>query len=319
MATLIAAVTHQQLLAQAVDSLKGNGTLVGPDTSESNLSGLRYLELQNVTFVLENPRARLVHAPHFDSPRAAMRALWLISGSSRIDGLQVLFPAITQFTDDGASLTGSAVGNRIIGDQQSTGGKPQIHGILDRLRFSPNTRRATVTQYLPVDAVRRSVDIPCLLSLSWSIRSGRLCCTSVMRANNLVRLLSYNVYEYTLLTECLARELGVDVGRHHHHVISLHAYEPDYSELSTISERIQAADPPAPMVSMPQSDVSPFDSARTAHDALLALVDTTDGAMAAQIVNRTRDALDSYWYGMFELVLRAGIEASRFRFRWSLA
>ena len=300
MTSHVAATSAHQLYADALELVYREGRVIEPDRSESNQGEHEYLEVDHVMLELADSRDRLVTSRDFSFARAALRFLWIIAGCEDAEPLESLFPRVTRFADDGIHLTGSAVGARL---QSNDGCTSQLDGVLRRLRDNPTTRRATAVAWLPKDASRRSVDIPCLLTLSWHIRDGKLLGTSVMRANNVVRLLPYNLFEYTMLTECLASELGIEVGSHHHHVISLHAYKPDIQRLGDLGGYVRTASPPLPMAPMPMDD-RPLDQARKAWQIvseIIIAIRRSDASNAKRMIN-TASELNPYWLALVRAI-----------------
>jgi hypothetical protein len=117
-----------------------------------------------------------------------------------------------------------------------------------------------------------------------------------MRANNVVRLLPYNLFEYALLTEAIATGLGLTPGALRHHVLSLHAYEPDLARLGLIAQRAATATTPPAMPPMP-SDREPFEQAALAYDLTRATLDRLKVGEVDQAVAYFRNThnMHEYW------------------------
>src|SRR5207302_676113 len=131
-------------------------------------------------------------------------------------------PKVKGFTDDGISVPGSSYGRRIV---QVRPGLDQLGSAISRLKDDPSSRRAAVTIYQPEDAVRESKDIPCAFGLFYHVRGGELYATLSMRSNNAVQLLPFNVFEFSLLAEVVACELGVPLGPLVYQAASMHVYD----------------------------------------------------------------------------------------------
>lgn len=56
-----------------------------------------------------------------------------------------------------------------------------------------------------------------------------------MRSNNVWTLLPYNIFEFTLLAEFMAADLGVALGTYHHHAVSMHLYANNLDEAAVRS------------------------------------------------------------------------------------
>jgi thymidylate synthase len=70
------------------------------------------------------------------------------------------------------------------------------------------------------------------------IRGGKLEAVGYMRANDAYRGIVSDVFSFTFIQELIARELGVEVGRYHHSVGSLHIYEADIAAVESVLEHV---------------------------------------------------------------------------------
>ncbi|MGE4013259.1 MAG: thymidylate synthase, partial [Alphaproteobacteria bacterium] len=88
----------------------------------------------------------------------------------------------------------------------------------------PSTKRAFLPIFAPHDLARAADtnDLPCAGSLHFAFANGTLNSTVYMRANDAAKLLAYNLFEFSLLAECLAARLGVTLGVHVHSAASMH-------------------------------------------------------------------------------------------------
>jgi hypothetical protein len=207
----------------------GERVATGPSESIGSLRPTR--ELLNSSFVLTNPRRRLLanKVRRFNVMTAVARFIWMMSASERLDEIEPYEPRVGYFSDNGRTVPGSNTGKRIFRARPDV---DQLGAVIRLLREDPATRRAAVAIYHPEDAGRRSRDIPCAFGMFFMMRGGRLNATAVMRSNNAWGLLPYNVFEFTLLAEIVASELGVDVGEYHHFAGSMHIYETDFDRVS---------------------------------------------------------------------------------------
>jgi thymidylate synthase len=80
------------------------------------------------------------------------------------------------------------------------------------------------------------------------VRDGRIDATVYMRSNDIFLGLPYDLFVFTMLQELFAAELGLDVGRYHHMVGSLHLYETDIERAKRLlSDRSQLSFEMPPM------------------------------------------------------------------------
>jgi thymidylate synthase len=202
--------------------------------SKSVGSNRKFKEILNYHFVLEYPMQRLLNSSNrsFKLPGAIARFVWMMAANNRLADIEFYWGnKITPFTDDGYTIPGSSYGARMF---NSSPGLDQIEHIIKRLKQDHSTRRAAVSIYLPVDAIRESKDIPCTFGLFYHIRENKLISTVVMRSNNAFILLPYNLFEFSLLAEIIAKEVGVEMGAMHYHAMSMHVYSENYEQAQKI-------------------------------------------------------------------------------------
>jgi thymidylate synthase len=68
-------------------------------------------------------------------------------------------------------------------------------------------------------------DSPCALALQFFIRQDRLDAVGMMRSNDAIWGLPYDVFLFTMLQELLASQLGVSLGSYTHIAGSMHLYD----------------------------------------------------------------------------------------------
>jgi len=110
----------------------------------------------------------------------------------------------------------------------------------------PDTKRATITLYDMSDLERiDSCDIPCTTSITFMPRGNILHMTVCMRANDVVKLMPYNIFEFSLLQECMAARVGMEAGSYWHTAVSAHLrgtnfdFIPSFVAESHLSRRME--------------------------------------------------------------------------------
>lgn len=153
--------------------------------------------------------------------------------------------------------------------------------------------------------MRESQDIPCTMAMTCHLRAGRLFTTVNMRSNNALRLLPYNLFEFTMLAELIAAELNVELGPYWHAVSSLHVFE---SELDPAVSIYSSPEDPAAeakrMVEMPRGR-GIFEEAAALVESearLRANVVARDWASLAELVKQAEEELPPYWFGLFSVL-----------------
>jgi thymidylate synthase len=194
---------------------------VSAPTSMNNSRAIK--EVLNTTARWLEPRRRLFATkypdPKFRVGLAVARFFYMLSGSNELDPIAFYSPTVSKFSDDGITLPGSSYGHRIFGTAADGG---QFERIASLISARPDTKRAQIAIYGEADAGRDSKDIPCVNGLVFMPRHGQLHCTLQMRANDAFRLLPYNLFEFSLLAECMAAQTGLKLGIFYHTAASLH-------------------------------------------------------------------------------------------------
>lgn len=204
-------------------------------------------ELRYATFVLENPRNRIVNASTFQIEDAIPRAvLCTLSDEICVKAVGFYNPKAYEFCDNGVTIP-SNYGYRI----RHLNNVNQIDEVIHLLKQDPCSRRATIHIHATGDSEIRYA--PCINSLHFLIRNSALECQSFWRSENALTLLPMNIFEFTMLQELIASELGLPLGRYIHTVSSLHYYLDDQSKLEQTLDALLDCEYPKPM-----NEMTPF-------------------------------------------------------------
>ncbi len=283
---------------QTVRDVTQHGAAVSSEGSRHGSS----TEILGYTTGMTNPRARIgAGNRHLNTVAAVARFVWLVSGSDRLEDIAYYENKVRGFTDDGLSVPGSSYGKRIFNPSPGTN---QMRGVLDELRERPDSRRAATVVWLPEDAVRRdSHDIPCTFGLFFHVRDGGLIMTTVMRSNNAVTFLPYNFFEFSMIGEIVATELGVRFDRYVHWAASMHFFEQPASE----REKILATTGPQAieMPEMPEGAAMEMAYELARHEAKLRHASTLEEV--EKVAANAREALGEYWAGLFDVLHAYGL------------
>lgn len=205
----------------------------------------------NYAFTLSSPLDRLT--PKLRLHVAVARFVWMMAANNRLADIAFYEPKVSSYTDDQLTVPGSNYGMRL---RQPQPGLDQVKGAIARLKSEKEKRRAAVVIFHPVDAARDSKDIPCAFGMMLHARNGRLDATLLMRSNNAVTLLPFNIFEFSLLMEALAVEADLELGSLYYFAGSMHLYEPMAGRAADFVGELAAVSPP--MAPMPRN-VSPLD------------------------------------------------------------
>ncbi|WP_103961363.1 thymidylate synthase [Nonomuraea solani] len=255
-------------------------------------------ELRNHGFTVPDTRDRLLFDTRFNLRAAVGRFAWMMSGSDRLADIMYYDPNARRFTDDGLTVPGSCDGARILYPRR---GVDQLRGVIRALREDATSRRATMAIYHPEDAVRQSRDIPCILSTTFHIRDGLLHTTTVLRSSNAARVLPADLFLYSLVSEIVAAEVGVEPGSYHQFAISSHIYDEDVE----LAEAIVGSEPGrarAVMAAMPRGSALRDVAVLLDHERTMRAAVTLDRRAVGELLRRIDGELPPYWQD-FSLVL----------------
>lgn len=171
--------------------------------------------------------------PAINPAFALVEVIWIIRGRNDSGFLTSWNRALPKFAGHGDTFYG-AYGERL----RSRFGFDQLQRAASVLGADPEQRQVVLQIWdpstdLPTDDGRsRSPDVPCNVSSMLKVVDGRLEWLQVMRSNDLVRGLPYNLVQWTMIQEILAGWISLDVGAYVHVSDSLHIYERDLADFA---------------------------------------------------------------------------------------
>lgn len=212
-------------------------------TYETSPRGMKIRENLFTSFVITNPRDRLLFVPERNFPLDYVMAelLFYISAENKTEWIANYSSFWKNISDDGVTAN-SAYGARIfrqhpyqitsVRDNTCERVAPsdftQWQYVIDELKRDPDSRRAVIHIRQPQDSYLAQKDVPCTLSLQFFIRDEKLHLVVQMRSNDLILGTALDVPAFTFMQEMMAMELGVDLGYYYHTSNSMHVYERHY-------------------------------------------------------------------------------------------
>lgn len=190
----------------------------------------RAQELTHVGITLTHPLQRGIALRGRNANIAAQVAetVWVLAGRNDIEWLAHYLPRAWGFSDDGETWRGG-YGPRLRGWPGEGGFHDQLSAVVRLLRDDPLTRRAVISLWDPARDNGPHKDVPCNDLLVFTNRKGYLDMHVSVRSNDLMWGWSgINAFEWSALLEVVATMVGVDVGRLHFSVASLHLYQPHW-------------------------------------------------------------------------------------------
>ena len=189
-------------------------------------------ELLNFKTQIHNPISRCVGGFNRNMNVFFLLAesLWIWAGKKDVSFLDMFNSKLKQYSDDGVSYH-APYGFRLrkygLHSYKEQEYEPidQIAKCLSMLSVNPDDRRVVAQIWnAEFDLGTDSKDLPCNDMIMWKIRNGKLYTTIQNRSNDLNLGLTTNVFQFSIVSEIMARILGVEVGYQVHNSQSLHIY-----------------------------------------------------------------------------------------------
>lgn len=193
-------------------------------------------ESLNISFVLNDPRDRIVYVParRTNIVFCFAEALWYLWGRDDLEMISYYAPRLARYSADGQTLRGSAYGPKLFTPGRD--GRSQWDCVTGLLAGERGSKRAVVSFFQPAELTDASnPDVSCTLGLQFLIREQRLHAAAFMRGNDAVVGLLSDVFSFTLIHEFMAAHLGVQPGTYAHHVGSMHINDTDTDTAAAIT------------------------------------------------------------------------------------
>lgn len=195
------------------------------------------IEFGQVILCLDNPRQRWItsRVPAISVAFALAEVVWILNRSNDAKIINFWNPVLKNFSGNDEKYYG-AYGHRI-GHEF---GIDQLNVAYNALKNNPDTRQVVIEYYKPdidlptEDGRPKSSDIPCNIASIIKIRNMKLEWTQIMRSNDVIRGLPYNIIQFTYLHELLANWLKVELGKYTHFADSLHIYKSDLANFNAL-------------------------------------------------------------------------------------
>jgi thymidylate synthase len=179
--------------------------------------------------------------------------LWIMAGRDDVETLAKYNGEMRKFSDNGRYLAG-AYGPRlrsafVLKPDGTTWAKceDQLTWCVQKLREDPDSRQAVATIWTPCPG--QSKDVPCTVSVQFLLRqetpfyeSGRLHAIWTMRSSDAWLGFPYDFFTFSMITNCVAGELGAKPGSLIMNLGSSHLYEEHWAKATELIARWQEAE-----------------------------------------------------------------------------
>lgn len=187
-------------------------------------------ELLHVHLAIREPLQRWVlsRVPAMNPSFAIAEVVWILTGRKDSAFLNAWNRRLSSFAGSGDAYHG-AYGFRL----RHHFGLDQLLRAYDTLRRNSALRQVVLQIWDPPADLPRpdgspvDPDVPCNVCSMLKVRDGRLEWMQIVRSNDVVLGLPYNLIQFTTLQEVLAGWLGVGIGEYHQLSDSLHLYARD--------------------------------------------------------------------------------------------
>lgn len=120
----------------------------------------------------------------------------------------------------------------------------QIQYVIDEIKRNPNSRRLVVTAWEPGNATTSKLP-PCHYTYVFNVADNKLNCHLTQRSGDIALGIPFNLAAYSLLTQVIAQQTGLQVGYFSHTIVDAHIYVADkgtptekYDHLEGLKEQL---------------------------------------------------------------------------------
>lgn len=212
--------------------------------TETSPRGKLTKEIHPTTALIQDPRRRLLscHGRVINLPFALVEAIQIITGQNDAQALRFYNSGIVDIQGDGPRGTphwqdgvmrfNAAYGERLRRFEVNGDTVDQLTHVIETLKQDPDSRQASIVLSHPAkDYYTVSTrDRACNVYAHAMIRDGRLDWMQVIRSNDAIWGIPYNLVQWAHLQEWVAASLDVPMG--HMFIVqdSFHVYEDKYQE-----------------------------------------------------------------------------------------
>jgi len=142
----------------------------------------------------------------------------------------------------------------------------QIQYIIDELKRNPYSRRLVVTAWEPGNATSSKLP-PCHYTYVFNVNDGKLNCHLTQRSGDVALGIPFNLAAYSILTQIIAQEVGLELGFFAHTIIDAHIYVADkgtsmekYDHRKGLIEQLKREPLPLPRLKIARKQINDLTS-----------------------------------------------------------
>jgi thymidylate synthase len=160
--------------------------------------------------------------------------LWYLSGEKHIRNLQKHTKIWNAWADENGELE-TAYGyywRHFPSAEKDKSGNwkvtevDQIKYVIEEIKRNPYSRRLIVSAWEPGNATKSKLP-PCHYTFAFNVSNNKLNCHLTQRSGDIALGIPFNLAAYSLLTQIIAQEVGLELGYFAHTIIDAHIYVAD--------------------------------------------------------------------------------------------
>lgn len=128
----------------------------------------------------------------------------------------------------------------------------QIGKVIELLKTDPNSRRMVVTAWEPGNAFSSKLP-PCHYTFAFNVQENRLNCHLTQRSGDIALGIPFNLAAYSLLTQILANEVGLELGMFSHTIVDAHIY---LNHVEGLKEQLKRTPKPLPRLEIARKPIA---------------------------------------------------------------
>ena len=157
--------------------------------------------------------------------------LWYLSGDNHIRNLRQYTKIWDAWADENGVLE-TAYGyywRHFPSAQRNKSGEwvvrevDQIQYVIDEIKRNPNSRRLVISAWEPGNATTSKLP-PCHYTFVFNVSDGKLNCHLTQRSGDIALGIPFNLSAYSLLTQVIAQQVGLGLGKFGHTIVDAHIY-----------------------------------------------------------------------------------------------
>lgn len=102
----------------------------------------------------------------------------------------------------------------------------QIAYVINEIKRNPNSRRLVISAWEPGNATTSKLP-PCHYTFAFNVQGNKLNCHLTQRSGDIALGIPFNLAAYSMLTQIIAQETGLELGNFAHTIVDAHIYIAD--------------------------------------------------------------------------------------------